>query len=92
MPKSASPKLLPGATLIPGSRLNVAWGWGHHVNLIIVRELYKRKKGIEEGRWILQKLLMHNLLCRESFSLLTMLRGNFVGSVYTHSDNSCSPH
>jgi hypothetical protein len=50
MPNGASPKLLPGTTLIPGSRLNVAWGWRYHVNLITVRELYKRKKGLEEGR------------------------------------------
>ena len=90
MPESASPKLLPGTTFIPGSRLNADWGWRHHVNLIIVREFYKRKEGLEEGRWILQKLLMHKVLCRESFSLTTKLRENFVGSVYTYSDNISS--
>ena len=60
MPNGASPKLLPGTTLIPGSRLNVAWGWRYHVNLITVRELYKRKKGLEYGRWIMHKLFMYN--------------------------------
>ena len=33
---------------------------------------------------------MHKVLYRESFSLMTRLRWNFVGSVYTYGDYICT--